>query len=76
MKMAREETIKIINKTVKDFYECEGGESWLYIDGEKYFTDVGYAFEGMEIFVEVLKKRLTESEEEKHGFSRLCKRRT
>lgn len=59
--MTREEIIKIIDKTIKDFHECEGGESWLYIDGEKYYTDVGYAFEGIEIFVEVLKKRLEEN---------------
>lgn len=60
--MTREEIIKIIDETIKDFHKCDGGESWLYIDGEKYYTDVGYAFEGMEIFVEVLKKRLVESE--------------
>lgn len=61
--MTREKIIKIIDNTLKDFYECDGGESWLRIDGEEYTTDVGYALEGMEIFVEVLKKRLTESEE-------------
>lgn len=61
--MTREEAIKLIDKTIEDFHKCEGGESWLKIDGEEYHTDVGYAFEGMEIFVKVLKKRLSESEE-------------
>lgn len=61
--MTKEETINIIDKTFIDFHECEGGDSWMYIDGEKYYTDVGYAFEGMEIFVEVLKKRLEENED-------------
>ena len=59
----KEKTIKIIDKTIKDFLECEGGESWLRIDGEEYTTDVGYALEGMEIFAKVLKKRLVESED-------------
>lgn len=62
--MTREEAIKIIDKTIEDFYKCEGGESWLRIDGEEYTTDVGYALEGMGIFAKVLKKRLAESESE------------
>jgi hypothetical protein len=62
--MTREEVIKIIDKTIKDFYECEGGETWLKIDGEEYTTDVGYALDGVKIFAKVLKKRLAESEEE------------
>jgi len=61
--MTREEIIKIIDKTIKDCFECEGGEGWLCIDGEEYNTDAAYALEGMEIFAKVLKKRLAESEE-------------
>lgn len=61
--MTREEIIKIIDKTLKDFAECPGGEGWFLIDGEEYNTDVGYALEGMEIFTKVLKKRLAESED-------------
>ena len=62
--MTREKVIKIIDKTIKDFWECEGGDTWLKIDGEEYSTDVGYALDGMEIFAKVLKKRLAESEDE------------
>jgi hypothetical protein len=61
--MTREGVIKIIDKTIKDFWECEGGDTWLKIDGEKYSADVGYALDGVEIFAKVLKKRLAESEE-------------
>lgn len=61
--MTREEVIKLIDKTIEDFYKCEGGEGWLKIDGEEYTTDVGYALDGMEIFAKVLKKRLAESED-------------
>ena len=60
--MTKEKTIEIIDKTLKDFFESEGGDSWLRIDGKEYYTDIGYALEGMEIFAEVLKKRLSESE--------------
>lgn len=56
--MTREKTIKLIDKTLKDCLECEGGESWLCIDGEEYVTDAGYALDGMKIFAKVLKKRL------------------
>ena len=62
LKPARAIKIELIDKTLKDFLESEGGESWLRIDGKEYNTDVGYALEGMEIFVEVLKKRLTEND--------------
>lgn len=58
--MTKDEVIKIIDDTLKDLHECKGGESWLRIDGKEYYTDVCYAFEGMEIYAEVLKKRLTE----------------
>ena len=54
---------KLLDKTFDDFCECPGGEGWFYIDGEKYGTDAGYALEGMEIFIKVLKKRLAKSEE-------------
>ena len=59
----KEETIKIIDKTLEDFYQCEGGEAQLKIDGEEYITDAGYALDGMKIFAKVLKKRLGESDE-------------
>lgn len=62
MELLEQEPTKIIYKTLEDFYKCEGGESWLKIDGEEYNTDAGYALEGMGIFAKVLKKRLAESE--------------
>lgn len=54
---------RMLEKTYADFCECEGGEGWLKIDGKEYSTDVGYAIDGMRIFMEVLKQRLAESEE-------------
>lgn len=55
---------RMLEKTYADFCECESGEGWLKIDGKEYFTDVGYAIDGMRIFMEVLKQRLAESEDE------------
>lgn len=54
---------RILEKTYNDFCNCDGGEGWLKIDGKEYVTDVGYAIEGVEIFMEILKRRLAESEE-------------
>lgn len=51
-----------LEKTYIDFCRCESGEGWLRIDGKKYFTDVGYALEGIKIFMKVFKQRLAESE--------------
>jgi len=63
--MMREENrvVELLEKTYADFCNCEGGEGWLRIDGKEYSTDVGYAIEGMGIFMEVFKRRLEESEE-------------
>lgn len=54
---------ELLDKTFDDFCNCPGGEGYFYIDGEKYNTDAGYALEGMEIFIKVLKKRLVKSED-------------
>ena len=55
--------VELLEKTYADFCNSEGGEGWLRIDGKEYSTDVGYAIEGMGIFMEVFKRRLEESEE-------------
>lgn len=64
MGMTINEIGKLLDKTFDDFCKCEGGEGWLKIDGKEYSTDAGYALEGMEIFIKVLKKRLAEKEVE------------
>ena len=52
--------LALLEKTYDDFCKCEGGEGWLKIDGKEYGTDVGYAIEGVDIFMEVFKRRLAE----------------
>lgn len=54
------ELIRIIDKLETDFYECEGGHTHMLIDGHDYHTDTGYAMDGIQAFVEVLKERLIE----------------
>ena len=54
---------RILEKTYNDFCNCEGGEGWLKIDDKEYSTDAGYALEGVNIFMEVFKRRLAKSEE-------------
>ena len=62
MGMTIDEIGKLLDKTFDDFCNSPGGEGCFRIDGETYNTDAGYALEGMEIFIKVLKKRLAESE--------------
>lgn len=52
--------LALLEKTYDDFCKCEGGEGWLKIDGKEYGTDAGYAIEGVDIFMEVFKRRLAE----------------
>jgi hypothetical protein len=56
---------RILDKTYNDFCNCDGGEGWLEIDGKEYVTDAGYAIKGVEIFMEIFKRRLAESEGKK-----------
>jgi hypothetical protein len=61
-----DDKLALLEKTYADFCNSEGGEGWLRIDGKEYTTDVGYALEGMRIFMEVYKRRLAERSDEKN----------
>lgn len=63
-KSKKSDILKLLNKTFSDFINSEGGDSYLRIDGKEYYTDVGYAVEGLYIFMEVFERRLAESEVE------------
>jgi hypothetical protein len=54
---------RVLEKTYNDFCNCDGGEGWIKIDGKEYSTDAGYAIEGVEIFMKIFKRRLSESED-------------
>ena len=61
--VTEEEILALLKKTYTDICECEGGEGCFEINGKEYYTDVGYAIDGMLIFMEVFKQRLAEREE-------------
>ena len=61
-KWFKNELIKLIDKTYEDFKNAPGGESWCEIDGKEYSSDMGYAYEGIDMFVDVLKSRMTNKE--------------
>lgn len=46
-----------IDKAFDDLNKCQCGSSYIIIDGETYRIDTGYAFEGIELFIDYLKKR-------------------
>lgn len=49
---------KLLDDTQKDILNSDMGESYLRIDGKEYYTDMGYALEGIEMFIEILKERM------------------
>ena len=53
-------TMEMLEKLYEDFRESPGGEGWCIVDGIEYQSDMGYAIEGMEIFLSALKHRLEE----------------
>lgn len=49
----------LIQEVVKDFYENHNcGESWLEYKDRIYRTDIGYAFDGVFMILDVLEKEL------------------
>jgi hypothetical protein len=48
-----------IDKVFDDFNKCKCGSSYIVIDGEEYRTDIGYAFEGIELFMNYIKGTLS-----------------
>jgi hypothetical protein len=48
-----------IDKAFDDLGKCKCGSSYIIIDGEEYRTDIGYAFEGIELFMNYIKGTLS-----------------
>lgn len=61
--MRKSKIIDLMEDLYEEF-ENNGGDSYFEIDGEKYYTDAGYALDGIRIFIKVMRKRL------KTGFTR------
>lgn len=65
--MMYEILIDEIDKLLDDFKNCDCGESYMVIDGHEYHTDVGYAFDGIYAFAEILKERLQTQKRATHN---------
>ena len=56
----RRETMEIesfLREAYNELNEMPCGESWIEVDGEMKRTDVGYAFEGIKIFLDYCMKK-------------------
>lgn len=58
--MTKNDVIKLIEDTLQEFYDCGGGDAAFIFDDETYHTDTGYAIEGIEAFVDRIKRKLSE----------------
>ena len=48
----------------QQLYDAPGGETWLKFDGVEYDTDLGYAWDGIEYFFQILERRVSLQTEE------------
>lgn len=53
-----------IDKAFDDLNKCKCGSSYIVINGETYCTDIGCAFDGIELFIKYLKGTLSQAESE------------
>lgn len=58
--MPLKEVTKFIDKCYEEFSSMEMGNSYIVVDGERISIDTGYAFDGIQIFIEYLKKKMME----------------
>ena len=56
--MGKEDFIKLLDDTLEEFYNCDGGDVSFIFKDETYHTDTGYAIEGIEIFIARIKLKL------------------
>ena len=48
-------TIEELEKLRDEMAKCEGGDSYLVYYGHEFRTDMGYAFDGIDMLIECLK---------------------
>lgn len=58
--MLLREVTKFIDKCYEELSNMEMGDSYIIVDGKRIEIDTGYAFEGVQIFIEYLKKKMME----------------
>ena len=50
--------IFIMENLLDDMRNSDGGEGALIVDGQTFYTDAGFALEGVEIFIKLFKQRM------------------
>lgn len=56
--------MKELEDLYKEMRQADGGDTWLCFDGNEYSTDTGYAFEGIEIFLDAVRRRYGRKDDE------------
>lgn len=51
--------IKLLEDTQKELIESSGGSSYFIVNGEKYYTDTTYALDGIGLFIDIIKNKLS-----------------
>lgn len=56
-------SLRELRELEQEMQNAPGGSSWLKFDGIEYSTDWGYAFEGIDFFLDIIERRLSERRE-------------
>lgn len=55
-------TTQELDELYESVMHAPGGESWIEINGECIATDVGYAFDGVDILYKILRERSVQND--------------
>lgn len=50
-------TVSELEDLFEEIKQVPCGDSWIEVFGKEYITDVAYAFDGMEIFLDAVRRR-------------------
>lgn len=53
-------SLRELRELEQEIQKAPGGETWLKFDGVEYCTDWGYAFDGIDFFLDIIERRLSE----------------
>ena len=56
-------SLRELRELEQEIQKAPGGSSWLKFDGIVYSADWGYAFEGIDFFLDIIERRLSEHKE-------------
>lgn len=56
-------SLRELRELEQEIQKAPGGETWLKFEGVEYYTDWGYALEGIDFFLDIIERRLSEHRE-------------